>query len=160
MRKMLRSRCVAAGVLLGSIGLAAAVLPGAAASAAVAKPPVTVTCSATLGNAAQQLNSGCVGTAKSKVTTYGVAVPNGSDTGATIFWTNKDTTTITDTFGSVTNNCPTYLDVAASLKEQETATVTGGTSKLTNETAAPSDLCVYVGASDGTILVVGGSSTL
>ncbi len=159
MRKMVGIRFVAAAAMLGSVGLAVA-LPGAVASAKGPKPPVTVTCSSTLGNAAQQMNIGCVGTAKSKVTPYGVAVPNGTDTGATIYWTNRDTTTVSDSYTSVTDTCGTYLDQTSSVEEQVTATVTGGTSKLTDETTAPEDLCVYVGATDGTVLVVGGSSTL
>jgi hypothetical protein len=159
MRKLLAVRFVAAAALLGSVGLAVA-LPGAVASAGGPKPPVTVTCTGLIGNSTQQLQSGCVGTAKSKVTAYGVDVPNSGDTGATIYWTNKDTTTITFTYASVTNTCPTYLGVAASIEEQETATVTGGTSKLTAETAPSSKVCVYLG-SDSTVLIVGdGPSTL
>jgi hypothetical protein len=158
MQKFRPVRLAVAVAVAGSFGLAI-MLPGAIAGAAV-KPPVTVTCSGLLGNSTQQLESGCVGSGsptKFKGTSYGVAVPNGSDTGATIYWTDKDTTTITFTYATITNACPTYLGVAASIEESESATVTGGTSKLTLETGPPSDVCVYIG-SDSTILVSGDGS--
>jgi hypothetical protein len=157
MHKLLPVRLVAAAALVGSVGFAIA-MPGAIAGAGGPKPPVTVTCTGLIGNSSNQVESGCVGTAKSKVTPYGVTVVNGSDTGATVYWTNKDDTTLSFTYSGITNACPTYLDQAASLEEQETATVTGGTSKLTLETAPPADVCIYIGSTDGSILVVGDGS--
>jgi hypothetical protein len=158
MRKMIAVRLVAAGAMLGSIGFAVA-LPGAVASAAV-KPPVTVTCSSLLGNESQQVQSGCVGSStKAKVTPYGVSVPGSGDTTATIFWTNKDSTDISISYTTITNTCSTYLDVAASTEVSETSSVTGGNSGLTVGADTSTDVCVYIGT-DGTALVVGGSSTL
>jgi hypothetical protein len=153
MKRLMPVRFAVIAAMVGSAALAAA-LPGALASAKGVKPPITVTCTGLIGNTSQQVESGCVGTAKSKVTPYGVAVVNSGDTSGTVYWTDKTTTTITFTYGTVTNTCPTYLGVAASLEESETATVTGGNSKLTLETATPSDVCVYIG-SDGTYLIVG-----
>jgi len=156
MRKMSKTRFIAAAALAGSAGLAV-VAPAAIAGAGAPKPPTEVTCSSLLGSATEQLQSGCVGTAKAHTTAYGVSVPNNTDTAATIFWTNKDTTTISIASSSVTNDCGTYLGVAANLKEQSVSTVTGGNSKLTLESNI-STVCVYISGSQ--ILVVGGSSTL
>jgi hypothetical protein len=153
MKKLMPVRFAVIAALVGSAALAAA-LPGTVASAKGVKPPITVTCTGLLGNTSSQLESGCVGTAKSKVSSYGVAVVNSGDTTGTVYWTDKTTTTISFTYASVTNTCPSYLGVAASLEEAETATVTGGNSKLTLETAPPSDVCVYIGG-DGTYLIVG-----
>jgi hypothetical protein len=158
MQKNRPVRLAVAAAVACSFGLAI-MLPGAMAGA-VTHPAVTVTCTGLLGNSTQQLESGCVGSGsptKFKGSSYGVAVPNGSDTGATIYWTDKATTTISFTYATETNTCPTYLGVAASLEEQETATVTGGTAKLTLETGPPSNVCIYLG-SDSTILVNGDGS--
>jgi hypothetical protein len=153
MNKVLPARIIAAAALAGTAGL---VVPAAISGASgLPSAPITVTCTGLIGNATQDVQSGCVGSSsKAKVTPYAVSVPNGGDTGATIYWTGKTTTTLSFTYTSVTSTCSTYLDTAASLEEKETATVTGGTSKLTLETTAPSDVCVYIGSSDGTILVV------
>ena len=40
------------------------------------------------------------GTAKAKTTAYGVSVPSADDTTTTIFWTSKDTTTLSVTDAS------------------------------------------------------------
>jgi len=61
---------------------------------------------------------------KAKVTTNGISVVNGSDTGATVYWTNGKTTIVSFSYASITNACPTYLGVTATYEEQETATVT------------------------------------
>jgi hypothetical protein len=49
--------------------------------------------------------------------------------------------------------------VAASTEVSETSSVTGGNSGLTVGADTSTDVCVYIGT-DGTALVVGGSSTL
>ena len=151
-------RYLVAAALAGSAALTVA-LPGAVAGAGAVKPPVTVTCSGLFGTSTQQLQTGCVGSAKSKVTSYGVSVPNASDTGATVYWTNKDTTTITFTYsaGNI-SACSDYLGLAPSDAETETATVTGGNAKLTTGIPYSSNACVYVYGGD--ILVVAGSNEL
>jgi hypothetical protein len=144
MRKMLPVRVLAIAALASSAGVA--MLGGTAG--AVVKPPVTVTCSSLLGSDTQQIQSGCVGSStKAKVTTNGIAVVNGSDTGATVYWTNGKTTILSFAYASITDACPTYLGVAASLEEQETATVTGGTAGLSKVATAPSDVCIYIAGS-------------
>ncbi len=154
MRKMLPVRCIAAAALLGSAGLAV-VLP---ASIAGAKTPVTASCTGLLGGATSQLLSGCAATSGApKISPYGVSVPNGTDTGGTIYWTDKTDTTVTFGYVTVTDTCGTYLDQASALEEQETETVTGGNSKLTTGAQPSSNVCVYIGSSDGTVLIVGGS---
>ncbi len=154
---MRKTRFIAAAALAGSAGLAV-VAPAAIAGAGAPKPPVEVTCQSLLGSSTEQLQAGCVGSSsKAHTTTYGVTVPNSTDTGGTIYWTNKDTTTITIAEAPITNTCGTYLGVAASTEVQSNTTVTGGTSKLTLETKT-STVCVYVAG--GQILVVGGPSTL
>jgi hypothetical protein len=141
MRKMLPVRVLAIAALASSAGIA---MLGGTAGASV-KPPVTVTCSALLGSDTQQIQSGCVGSSsKAKVTTNGVSVVNGSDTGATVYWTNGKTTIVSFAYASITPTCSTYLGVTASLEEQETATVTGGTAGLSKVTTAPSDVCIYI----------------
>jgi cytochrome oxidase Cu insertion factor (SCO1/SenC/PrrC family) len=155
MRKMLPVRILAIAALASSAGVA---MLGGTAGAAT-KPPITVSCTGLLGSDTMQIQSGCTGSStKAKVTTNAVTVPNGGDTGATIYWTNGKTTIITFAYTSVTDTCSTYLGVAASLEESETATVTGGTSGLTKEATAPTDVCVYIAGSQ--IAVVGGSSVL
>ena len=153
-------RYLVAAALAGSASLAV-VAPGAVAGAGGVKPPVTVTCAALFGTSLQQLQSGCVGSAKAKVTSYGISVPNSSDNGATIYWTNKDTTTISFSYvtDATTAGCGDLLGMAPTFAETETATVTGGTSKLTTGLAftSSSPACVYVGS---TIIVTQGSSEL
>jgi hypothetical protein len=152
MHKMLPVRFVAAAALVGSVGFAIA-MPGAVAGAKT-KPPITTACSSLLGGETNQLLSGCVATGASKTTSDGVTVVASGDTSATIYWTNNKTTTETFSYNTVTSTCPTYLDYAATLEEQETATVTGGNTKLTeNVASSPTNVCVYL-ASDGTSLVV------
>jgi hypothetical protein len=152
MHMKLPVRLVVAAALAGSACLAV-VAPATIAGAKGVKPPVTATCTGLFGQEANQLQSGCTGSStKAKVTSYGVSVPNSGDTGATVYWTNKDTTVLTFTYTSVTNTCPTYLGYAATLEEAETATVTGGNSGLTTGVAsAPSNVCVYV---DGSQILV------
>jgi hypothetical protein len=158
---MLPVRIVAAAALVGSVGFAIA-MPGAVAGAKT-KPPITTTCSSLLGGEVNQLLSGCVATGASKTTSDGVTVVASGDTSATIYWTNNKTTTESFIYNAYANAsaCPTYLDYAATIEEAETATVTGGTTKLTeNVASAPSNVCIYL-ASDGTSLVVSdGSLTL
>jgi cytochrome oxidase Cu insertion factor (SCO1/SenC/PrrC family) len=153
MRKMLPVRIIAIAALASSAGIA--MLGGTAG--AVVKPPVTVTCTGLLGSDTMQIQSGCVGSSsKAKVTTNGIAVPNSGDTGATVYWTNGKTTILTFSYTSITSTCPTYLGVAASLEEQETATVTGGTAGLSKVATAPSNVCIYIAGSQ--IAVVGDGS--
>jgi hypothetical protein len=158
MRMKVSTRLLVAAGLAASAGLAV-VAPAAIAGAAV-KPPVTVTCSNLFGTSTQQLQSGCVGTAKSKVTPFGVSVPNGTDTGSTISWTNKDSTIISFSFTTTTNTCPTYLGYAATFEELETSTVTGGNSKLTTGLPFSSKACVYVDGSQILVTDAGASYTL
>jgi hypothetical protein len=154
MRKMLPVRVLAIAALASSAGIA---MLGGTAGARVVKPPVTVTCSQLLGSDTQQIQSGCVGSSsKAKVTTNGIAVVNGSDNGATVYWTNGKTTILSFSYTTITSTCPTYLGVAASLEEQETATVTGGTAGLSKVATAPSDVCIYIASqiavvSDGSL---------
>jgi hypothetical protein len=155
MRKMLPIRLIAAGAMLGSIGLAVAI-PGAVAGAK--KAPSVVSCTGLLGNTTDQLQSGCAITSgKPKTSGYAAAIVNGSDTGATVYWTSGTNTTETFTYTEITSTCPTYLDQAASLEVQEVATITGGNSKLTAGVQPSSNVCIYLG-SDGTTLTVGDGS--
>jgi hypothetical protein len=152
MRKMLPVRILAIAALASSAGVA---MLGGTAGAAV-KPPVTVTCSGLLGSDSQQIQSGCVGSSsKAKITTNGVSVVNGSDTGATVYWTNNKTTVLTFAYSTITSTCATYLGVAASLEEQETATVTGGNAGLSKVATAPSDVCVYIAGSQIAVVSAG-----
>ncbi len=153
MRKIVSS--VAAAALLGSVGLAVA-LPGAVAGAA--KGPVTATCSQLIGSSANQLLDGCSSASGAKITAQGVAIPNSGDTGATITWLNKKTTTESFTYTSVTDTCATYGGAAPSLEEQETATITGGNSKLSLQSEPPADVCIYIDGTNGSILVVSAGS--
>jgi hypothetical protein len=150
-------RLVVAAAMAGSACLAV-VAPATIAGAKGVKPPVTATCTGLFGQATNQLQSGCTGSStKAKVTSYGVSVPNSGDTGATVYWTNKDTTVLTFTYTTVTNTCGSYLGYPASLEEQETATVTGGNSGLTTGVAqAGSPVCVYVDG--GQILIISAGS--
>ncbi len=165
MRKRSMTRFVVAAALVGSAG--AAIVVPAGMAGAVVKPPIRVTCSgifgqsdATSGGGAQLL-SGCVGTAKSKVTPFGVEVPGPGTvpTTATISWTGKTTTTLgLSGLTGVTNDCAMQYGLTSTLKEQVTSTVTGGTSKLTVGDANVNDACVYIVGNQ--VLIVGGSSTL
>ncbi len=158
MHKLLPVRIVAAAALVGSVGFAIA-MPGGIAAAGGPKPPVTTVCSSLFGNATTQVLSGCT-IGKGKNTAYGVTVPNSNDTGATIYWTDKDTTIESFSYTPITNTCPTYLGVSASLEESEVGTITGGNTKLAENTPSPAaDVCVYLGA-NSTTLVVGGSTQL
>lgn len=164
MRKMSVVRFAASAALLGSLGLAVA-LPSGVAGAA--KGPVTGACAtsgsgatdspALLGDATNQLLEGC-SAAGSHVTPLGVAQISGST--ATITWLNKKTTTESFAYTSVTDTCSTFGGAASSLEEQETATITGGTAKLTSEALPPSNACIYIDGSNGTVLVVANSVSL
>ena len=156
MRKMLPVRFIAAAAMVGSVGFAIAV-PGSVAGAVT---PATASCSGLLGNATSQELSGCAITSgHPKISPYAVTVPTADDSGATIYWTDKTTTVVTFGYATITNTCSTYLDQSASLEEQETETVTAGNSKLTHGAQPSSDVCVYLGSSDGTVLIVGGSES-
>jgi hypothetical protein len=160
MRKMSIVRFAASAALLGSVGLAVA-LPGGVAAASGPKPPLTASCSLLLGNATDQLVSGCAATSGApKLTPDGVAIPNAGDTGATITWMNKKNVTESFTYASVANTCSTYGGATASLEESETATITGGNSKFTLQTEPASDVCIYIDGVNGTILVVGNNVPL
>ena len=164
MRKISIVRFAASATLLGSLGLAVA-LPSGVASAA--KGPVTGSCvtsgsgatdsPALLGNANNQLLEGC-SAAGSHVTPLGVSTISGST--ATITWLNKKTTTESFTYASVTDTCSTFAGATSSLEEQETATITGGNSKLSNQALPPVDACIYIDGSNGTVLVVGNNVSL
>jgi hypothetical protein len=159
MRKGLLIRVLAVSTLAGSGGLAMFATGNAGAKGV--KPPVTVTCTSVFGNATTQLESGCVGSAKSKVTSSGIIVPNASAGTAVISWTNRDVTdlTITNTLTPGPGSCSPYLGVAASDVITETSTVSGGTSKLTIGQSGTSQLCLYEAGGD--ILVTGtGSFTI
>jgi len=141
-------RFVAAAALAGS-AIAAVVVPAATAGAgaAKAKPPVYVTCTSFIGQSeTTQMIYGCTNdTGSSKITTNGVQVTSGST--ATIYWTNKATTTISFAYTLVTGaaeDCPTLLGVAATAEVSEAVTVTGGTSKLPlGAVPTPSLVCAY-----------------
>jgi hypothetical protein len=151
MRKMSIVRFAASAALLGSVGLGMAVtLPAGIAGAA--KGPVTGSCSLLLGDATDQIATGCTG---GKSTPDAVSQPNSGDTGATITFLNKKTVTENFTYTSVTDTCSTYGGASPSLEEQENATVTGGTAKFTAEAVPSSDVCVYIDGSNGSILIVG-----
>jgi hypothetical protein len=143
MKKQFRVVAVAA-TIAGSAAFAA-VLPAAVAGA---KAPVTVTCSGLFGQSTAQLQSGCVTHSGAKTTSYGVSVPNGTDTAATVYWTNGKTTSVSiGTLTSVTNTCSTFLGYAATLEESTPVTVTGGSSKLTTGVANTELACAYVDGS-------------
>jgi hypothetical protein len=154
MRKMSIVRFAASAALLGSVGLAVA-LPSGVAGAGV-KPPATASCSLLLGDSTDQLLSGCAATSGSpKITPDGIVQTNATDTGATITWMNKKTTTESFTFSSVTDTCATYGGATSTLEEQETATITGGNAKLALQTEPPGNVCIYIDPNNSSILVVG-----
>src|SRR5579863_4194510 len=95
MRKRLLIGVLAVSTVAGSAGLAMFVTGSAGAGGV--KPPVTVTCTSVFGNATSQLESGCVGSAKSKVTSSAVIVPNAGAGTAVISWTNRNVTDLTIT---------------------------------------------------------------
>jgi hypothetical protein len=151
MRKMLPVRIIAAAAMLSSVGLAVA-LPGAVAGA---RAPAKAQCTGLLGNATNQLQSGCTVTSGApKIGAYGAAVVNGSDNGATIYWTSGKTTTESFTYTGITSTCPTMLSVAATLEVSQVSDITGGTARLTVGVQPASDVCIYVGG-DGTTIVNG-----
>jgi hypothetical protein len=164
MRKMSIVRFAASAALLGSLGLAVA-LPSGVAGAA--KGPVTGACTtsgsgatdspALLGDATNQLLEGCAA-AGSHVTPLGVAQVSGST--ATITWLNKKITTESFAYASVTDTCSTFGGATSTLEEQETATITGGNSKLTSEALPAVNACIYIDGSNGTVLVVANSVSL
>ncbi len=169
MRKKSTSRFIVAAALVGSAA-AAVVAPAALAGAAGPKPPVQATCTGLFGQSTtagggQQLLSGCAGSgplaAKAHVTNFGIEVPEVSPapTSATIYWTNKDTTTLTlGAISTVTNDCSTYLGLTPTFKESVASTVSGGNSKLTVGDTNQGSACVYLVGSQ--VLIVGGASTL
>jgi len=165
MRKRSTTRFIVAAALVGSAA-AAIVAPASIAGAKKVKPPVRVTCTGLFGQSTTsgggaQLLSGCVGTAKSKVTPFGVEVSSGGavPTSDTITWSNKTTTILgLSNLQSVTNDCSTEFGLAPTLKESVTSTVTGGNSKLTVGDANTGTACVYIVGSQ--VLIVGGTSTL
>jgi hypothetical protein len=147
-------------IRLGVVGAALAcaaglvvALPSAPAVAKAPKPPVTATCTSLFGTETIQTLSGCTESSpKAKITSDGVTIPNASDTGATIYWTDNKTTTETFTYTTITNTCPTYLGDAASTEIQESATITGGTAKLTTgAVSGTSNVCVYIDGSQSVI---------
>jgi hypothetical protein len=78
---------------------------------------------------------------------YGTQVDSGSS--ATIYWSTKTTTTVTFTYALPANTCPAFLGVAAANEVAETVTVTGGNSKLTDETyPTAQDSCAYSAGGD------------
>jgi hypothetical protein len=151
--KMLAVRLGAGAAALACAAALVVALPGATAVAKAPKPPVTATCSSLFGTESVQTLSGCVeSSSKAKITTDGVSVPNSGDTGATIYWTNNKTTTETFSYTAITDTCPTYLGDAATTEVQETATITGGTTKLTTgQVAQTANVCVYIDGSQSVV---------
>jgi hypothetical protein len=146
------------------ISIVAVALVAAAASLAVMsnsvagaakgpKPPVTAICTSgnpggagsQFGSESDQLVVGCVGSSsKAKITATGSIIPDVSTSSATIYWTDKKTTTESFSYAAG-GTCPTFLGQAASTAVTVTATVTGGNSGLTVGQAESSVNCLYTG---------------
>jgi hypothetical protein len=145
---------LAAGVIAAS-GVASLVLVDGAASAKVVKPPVTVSCTSggsgagtLFGTESNQLIVGCTGSsAKAKVTATASIIPNVAASTATIYWTNKETTTESFSYAAG-GTCPTYLGLAATTAVTVTATVTGGNAGLTVGQKSASVNCLYSAGGD------------
>ena len=151
MRKMSIVRFGAAAAMLGSVGLGMAVtLPSGVAGAA--KGPVTGSCTALIGDSTDQVVAGCTG---GHSTPDGVSQPNSGDTGATITFLNKKTVTESFSYSSVAGapDCTAYTN-ATILEETENASITGGTAKFTVGPVAGSNVCVYISASSGQIIII------
>ncbi len=145
MRKFLSVRSLAVLALAGS-GLAAVALP---AGVAGAKAPVKVTCTGLFGLSSSSELSGCSGHG-AKISPYAVEVPNSGDTAATIYWTDKTTTTSSISYVTGSFTCPNLGGDASVTGSPitETGTVTGGNSKITTGVANVTDACVYTIGSD------------
>lgn len=145
---------LAAGVIAAS-GVASLVLVAGPATAKVVKPPVTASCTSggtgagtLFGTESNQLVVGCTGSStKAKVTATGSIVPDTSTSSATIYWTNKETTTESFSYAA-SGTCPTFLGVAAATAVTVTATITGGNSGLTVGQKATSVDCLYSAGGD------------
>jgi len=150
----------AGSALVMAAGLVTAlvvVVPTVTASAK--KAPATATCTALFGGATSDTLSGCsVTSGKPKITAQALDVVNSNDTGATIYWTNGKTTIETFTYGSpVTDSCPTDPELGQGTEITESATITGGTAKITTGAVSGStDVCLWTdstfGNADGIIV--------
>jgi hypothetical protein len=147
---------LAAGVIATS-GVAFALAGGSAVAASpkVVKPPITVSCTSggtgagtLFGTESNQLVVGCTNSStKAKATATGSIVPDVATSTATVYWT--DNTTTTESFAyAVGGTCPTYLGLAATTAVIVTATVTGGTAKLTKGVVSSSVNCLYSAGGD------------
>ncbi len=133
-----------------------AVLSTGAAGAKAPKPPVTVTCTRSNANGAgslfgtesDQLLVGCVGSAaKAKVTPTATIVPDVATSSATIYWTDKKTTTESFSYAAG-GTCPTFLGQTAATAVIVTSTVTGGNAGLTVGQIFSSVNCLYSAGGD------------
>ena len=107
------------------------------------------------GTEANQLEVGCVGsTSKAKVTPTASIVPDVSTSSATVYWTNKKTTTESFSYAAG-GTCPTFLGMSASTVVTVTATVTGGNSGLTVGQSSNSVDCLYSAGGDNFVQSAG-----
>ena len=154
MSKKFAIRTVGAGALAAVATLAVVVLPSSIASAGKTKPPSVATCTGMLGQETSLILTGCTGS--SKISPDGLGVTNLGASTAVVYWTNKKYTNFSFTETAVnTDACPTLGgDLPPAGEASETATVTGGNTKLTLESNS-SDVCIYsisgfpVGDGDG-----------
>jgi hypothetical protein len=145
---------VAAGVMAMS-GVAFALVAGSSAPAGATATPVTAACTSggtgagtLFGTESNQLVVGCTGSSsKAKNTATGSIVPDTATSTAVIHWTNKDTTDESFSY-AVGGTCPTFLGIAASTAVTVTATITGGTAKLTTGKTFSSVDCLYSAGGD------------
>ncbi|MGH9919588.1 MAG: hypothetical protein ACRD6W_12080 [Nitrososphaerales archaeon] len=155
MPKSLPVRLMLVAAVAGTASLAI-LLPSVTAAAHGPKPPVTATCTNLFGGATYSTLSGCSATSGApKISSSGFSIVNGGDTGATIYWTDKKYTTESFTYGTVSpDTCPTLLGSSAFLEETETATITGGNSKLTvGAVSGSADVCIYEDSNTNEIVV-------
>ena len=145
---------LAAGVMATS-GVAFAILAGGSAGAGAPKPPITASCTSggtgagtLFGTESNQLVVGCTGSSsKAKSTATGSIVPDVSYSTAVVYWTNGKTTDESFSY-AVGGTCPTFLGLTATTSVIVTATVTGGTAKLTTGQVFNSVNCLYSAGGD------------
>jgi len=149
--------------ILAVLALSGSALAGAAVATssgvAGAKGVVAATCTGITGSgtvaaevAGDPTNSVIAGCTGGKSSPQGVSVStlNSNETSgsATIYWSDKKTTTYTYTTASASATCPTFLSQAATGSETITISNLGGNAKIT--AGGTFTACYYIGG-DGTL---------
>jgi hypothetical protein len=157
MRKFAPVRLLAVVAVAGSAIAGTVIATSSVATAA--KGPVAATCSKIVGSGTvaaeisgsptNSIISGCSG-GKSSANGVSVSTLNSNETSgsATIYWTNKTTTTYTYTTAAASATCPTFLGQAATGSETITISGLGGNAKIT--AGGSFTACYYIG-SDGSL---------